>query len=199
MSVCELCGLGLAEPHQHLIDPVNRRLVCACDACAILFDNPGAKFTRVPRDVRRLATPVFADAQWEALAIPIGMAFFFISKPLGRIVAMYPGPAGATESLLPLDVWSETVDGDSPIRSLRPDVEALLVNRVPRHRRETVSDVSDTPSDYIVPIDLCYQLVGLIRASWRGFSGGTEAWAAIDRFFADLEARAEPMSEVTRA
>jgi hypothetical protein len=79
----------------------------------------------------------------------------------------------------------------------------LLVNRVPRHRRETVSDVSDTAADYIVPIDLCYQLVGLIRAEWRGFSGGTEAWAAIDRFFGELEARAETIpetiAEVTRA
>ncbi len=138
-EVCDLCGLALAEQHQHLIDPVNRRLVCACDACAILFDNPNAKFTRVPRRVRRLAAPVFTDAQWDALSIPIGMAFFFVSTPLDRVVAMYPGAAGATESLLPLTTWEEIVAADSPVRTLKPDVEALLVNRVGHRHRATRS------------------------------------------------------------
>jgi len=193
-EVCDLCGLAVPEPHQHLIDPVNRRLMCACDACAILFDSPTAKFTRVPRRVRRLGAPLFTSAQWDALSIPISMAFFFFSSRLARIVAMYPGPAGATESQLPLDTWNEMVPPDSPVRGMKPDVEALLVNRTTSY----VSQASDT-ADYIVPIDLCYGLVGLIRAEWRGFSGGTEAWEAIGRFYADLDAQAESIVEAARA
>lgn len=189
---CDLCGTALAEEHQHLIEPVNRRLVCACEACAILFDSPTAKFVRVPRTVRRLPAPAFSDAQWDAMAIPIGMAFFFVNSTLKRVVAMYPGAAGATESLLPLQTWDELVPADSPARTLRFDVEALLVNRVARAP-------SAASRDYLVPIDLCYRLVGLIRSQWRGFSGGTEAWAAIEQFYADLDARAEDITEAARA
>jgi hypothetical protein len=186
-EVCDLCGTAVAADHQHLIDPFNRRIMCACEACAILFDNRGAKFTRVPRRVRRLASPVFSDAQWDALSIPIGMAFFFFSSPVSRIVALYPGPAGATESLLSLETWHEALHADSPVRDLQANVEALLVNRVGRR------------SDYIVPIDVCYRLVGLIRSQWRGFGGGTEAWEAIDRFYEDLDARADEIVEAARA
>ena len=46
---------------------------------------------------------------------------------------------------------------------------------------------------WLVPIDDCYELVGLIRSRWRGFGGGEEVWAAIDRFFDDL-----PTREATR-
>lgn len=186
-EVCDLCGTGVTADHQHLIDPANRRIMCACEACAILFDNRGAKYTRVPRRVRRLASPVFSDTQWDALSIPIGMAFFFFSSPVSRIVALYPGPAGATESLLSLETWNDAVHAESPVRDLQANVEALLVNRV-GHRR-----------DYIVPIDVCYRLVGVIRSEWRGFGGGTEAWEAIDRFYEDLDARADEIVEGPRA
>ena len=57
-----------------------------------------------------------------------------------------------------------------------PDVEALLVNRV-----------SETREYYIAPMDQCYKLVGLIRAHWRGFSGGSEVWEKINQFFAELK------------
>ncbi len=195
-EVCDLCGTAVAADHQHLIDPANRRILCACEACAILFDNRAAKFTRVPRRVRRLATPVFSDAQWDALSIPIGMAFFFFSSPFSRIVAMYPGPAGATESLLSLETWHEALGADSPVHDLQANVEALLVNRV---GRPSTSSGRAVRGDYLVPIDLCYRLVGLIRSQWRGFGGGTEAWDAIDRFYEDLDARADESSEAVRA
>jgi hypothetical protein len=59
-----------------------------------------------------------------------------------------------------------------------PDVEALLVNRVGAAR------------DYfIVPIDECYKLVGLIRLHWRGLSGGAVVWGEIGRFFDELRRR----------
>jgi hypothetical protein len=35
----------------------------------------------------------------------------------------------------------------------------------------------------IVPIDVCYELVGLIRVVWRGLQGGDEVPRRIDEFF----------------
>jgi hypothetical protein len=43
-----------------------------------------------------------------------------------------------------------------------------------------------------VPIDRCYELVGVLRRVWRGFDGGQEARALIDGFFADVAARSRP-------
>jgi hypothetical protein len=94
-------------------------------------------------------------------------------------VALYPSPAGATESLLDLGAWADLVRDNPVLAELEPDVEALLVNRV-----------SATHEYYRVPIDKCYELVGLIRTNWRGLSGGTEAWQAIGQFFAELKAQA---------
>ncbi len=67
---------------------------------------------------------------------------------------------------------------------MQSDVEALLVNRVGR------PDPVNLAQYYIAPIDACYKLVGLIRAHWKGLSGGSEVWAEVDRFFADLRAGA---------
>ena len=128
---CELCDAGLADEHAHLLELANRNLVCACDACAILFDNREAgKYRRVPRRVQFLADFRLADETWEALHLPIDLAFFLHSTAAGRVVALYPSPAGATESLVPLEAW-QTLAGDNPIlHQLEPDVEALLVNRI---------------------------------------------------------------------
>ena len=42
---------------------------------------------------------------WLALRVPVDVAFFFHSSAAGRVVALYPGPMGATESLLGLEHW----------------------------------------------------------------------------------------------
>jgi len=115
------------------------------------------------------------DAEWDALRLRIDMAFLFHSTPERRPVALYPGPAGATESLLSLDAWEELVASNPALADLEPDVEALLVNRIDGAREY-----------YRVPIDRCFALVGLIRTRWRGLSGGAEAWQAIRHFFAEL-------------
>lgn len=183
---CDLCSVEIAAEHPHLIDSENRRLVCACQACAILFDNPGdTKYKRVPRRIRYLSDFRLTDAQWENLRIPIQLAFFFDSTPNERIVAIYPGPAGATESLLSFESWSEIAAENPVLGKMEADVEALLVNRVGAAR-----------DYYVVPIDECYKLVGLIRANWSGLSGGTEVWQEITKFYASLKERA---SEVKNA
>lgn len=170
---CNLCGAALAQTHQHLIDPVKRALACACDPCAVLFYGQGeTKFKRVPRRVRRLPDFRLTDGQWDSLMIPIGLAFFLDSSPEKRVLALYPSPAGSTESLLSLDAWADIVNDNPVLERMESDVEALLVNRLD-HSAEY----------YIAPIDKCYELVGLIRSKWHGLSGGTEVWQEIRQFF----------------
>jgi hypothetical protein len=186
---CELCGAEVAPEHEHLVEPASRRLLCSCGACAVLFSGgQGGRYRRVPRRVRSLPDFVLTDARWEDLHIPINLAFFFHSTPAGRVVALYPSPAGATESLLPLEAWRGLVADNPSLGGLEPDVEALLVNRVGPAR-----------DYYRVPIDECYKLVGLIRTHWRGLSGGAEVWGAIARFFAGLQERSGRGGEAAHA
>lgn len=186
---CELCSAELHGEHPHLVELASRQLVCACDACAMLFDGmERSKYKRVSRNIQFLDNFAMTDVQWDSLIIPINLAFFFHSSIEGRMVALYPSPAGAVESLLALETWNEIVEGNPVLRHMQSDVEALLVNRIGRR------DKAVPPEYYIAPMDKCYQLVGLIRANWKGLSGGAEVWEAIDLFFADLRANAETSS-----
>ena len=183
---CEVCSAGLSKEHPHLVEIAQRQIICACEACATLFDGmTGGKYKRVSRRAQLLADFDMTDTQWEDLLIPINMAFFFRASVEGRTVALYPSPAGAVESLLPLDAWAEIVQQNAALKQLQPDIEALLVNRV-GHAHELAR-----PEYYIAPIDECYRLVGLIRTNWKGFSGGSEVWAEIGRFFSDLKSSAD--------
>jgi hypothetical protein len=177
---CELCSAPLAAEHEHLVEVSTRKLLCACEACAILFGyDADIKYRRVPRRARFLKEFRLTDAAWNSLGIPIGLAFLFPSTPAGKMVALYPSPAGATESQLGLDAWEDLVRENPILREMEPDVEALLVNRVDGARDQ-----------YLAPIDECYRLVGLIRMHWKGLSGGREVWEHLGRFFADLNRRA---------
>jgi hypothetical protein len=181
---CEMCSRELVPEHDHLVEPINRRILCACVPCAILFDGQdGTKYKRVPRRVLFLQDFQLTDAQWDGLTVPIEMAFFFRSTPHGKIIALYPSPAGPTESLLPLETWDDIAQANPILSQMEPDVTALLVNRVGHTRGYTAAEY------YLVPIDECYKLVGLIRAHWHGLSGGTEVWRQIGGFFAALKKR----------
>lgn len=191
---CELCSAELYAEHPHLIELGQRKLLCACTACALLFSGQnGRRYKRIPIDVRLLSQFRLSDAEWEALLIPINLAFFFENSLNSRVSAFYPSPAGATESLLSLDAWTSIVAANSVLRRLEPDVEALLVNRVGHSRGAGLAEY------YIAPIDACYKLVGLIRLHWRGLSGGTDVWEKIGGFFSELRARAEVVSEEAHA
>jgi hypothetical protein len=177
---CALCGLALHSGHSHLLEPATRGLVCSCEACAVLFTGrKEGRYRRIPRDIESLAGFRLSDERWEELHLPINLTFFVRSTEAERVLAFYPSPAGAVESLLPLDAWQALVDQNPVLRELEPDVEALLVNRVHGER-----------AYYRAPIDECFKLVGLIRAHWRGLSGGTEVWQEVDQFFASLKKRA---------
>jgi hypothetical protein len=179
---CDLCGEPIPPKHRHLLDLESRELMCACQACRLLFERPaagagGAHYRLVPDRRLRLDDFVMDDAMWARLRIPVEMAFFFHSTPAERVQAYYPGPMGATESLLELGAWEE-LERDNPVlATLEPDVEALLVNRARGARQY-----------FLVPIEDCYRLAGLIRTRWRGLSGGEEVWKEIDGFFKEVAA-----------
>jgi hypothetical protein len=176
---CELCGLALATEHAHLLEPATRQLVCSCEPCAVLFSGrQGGRYRRVPRDIWALPEFRLTDIQWEDLHLPINLAFFVQSTPAKRVLALYPSPAGAVESLLTLEAWQTLVVDNPVLGELEPDVEALLVNRM-----------KDVRAYYRTPIDECFKLVGLIRAHWRGLSGGTEVWDEVGRYFKSLHER----------
>jgi hypothetical protein len=186
---CELCSAVVREQHQHLVDPESRRLLCACDACAILFDHSGrTRYRRLPRDVRELQDFDISDALWNSLAVPIGLVFFFRSSKTNAIVAVYPSPGGPAETVVEEDAWSAIASLDTSIAGLLPDVEALLVNRTKSAR-----------DYYIVPIDECYKLTGAIRRYWTGISGGDEVCEQIRLFFEGLKGRARPAWSASHA
>jgi hypothetical protein len=183
---CELCGEPIAAEHRHLLDLSTREAMCACRACALLFDRSaagGGRYRLVPDRRLALADLELDDVSWEELRIPVDMAFFSFDSRAQRVVALYPGPMGATESLLELDAWDAIEAANPVLRSLQPDVEALLVNRARGARQQ-----------WVVPIDDCYSLVGLIRTRWRGLTGGREVWEEIGRFFEELDRRSRPAS-----
>ena len=180
---CDLCSVDVGHVHPHLIEPATRKIVCACQACAILFSGTAdTRYKRIPEHVQLLPGFQISDGEWDALMIPINLAFFFHSSVMNRVVALYPSPAGATESLLDDQSWERILESNPALAKMECDTEALLVNRV-----------GQAAHYYIVPVDECFKLVGLIRTNWKGLGGGQEVWQAITEFFSDLQKRAVSM------
>ncbi|MGW7310164.1 DUF5947 family protein [Streptomyces sp. NPDC054835] len=181
---CELCGVPLAaeERHPHLVDTDKRALVCSCGPCAQLMDRSAAspgRFRAVPG--RFLSDPGHRidDRTWESLRIPVSVAFVFHNSALDLPVALYPSPAGATESEPGQEAWRSVLEATRLASLLEPDVEALLLRR---HEGRTEC--------FLVPVDLCYELVGRMRLHWQGFDGGAEARAELDGLFAHVRSLA---------
>jgi hypothetical protein len=171
----------------------SQNVICSCDACALLFQNVATgRFKLIPRDVYILENFQLTDAEWESLSLPINLVFFFYSSSRKKVAALYPSPGGATESLLSLENWLNLEKINPVLAVIEPDVEALLVNRI-----------GDARDFYIAPIDVCFELVGLIRLHWRGFSGGDTVWEEINKFFRRLRAQGKtqikPPREVSHA
>jgi hypothetical protein len=172
---CDLCGEGLTSEHAHLFDVARRRLACACVACGVLFDSNTKNLRRVRKQALRLHDFRITDTQWEAMKVPVGLAFFSRSSAVGAVVAAYPGPAGAIESTVPPAAWEALVNDNARLASLEPDTQALLVHRQRAPRRY-----------YSVSIDECYRLTGLVRSRWQGPTGGDGPAQAIEEFFGTL-------------
>jgi hypothetical protein len=184
-----MCGEVIAEPHSHVASVSERRLLCTCRACYLLFTAEGAGARRlraIPDRVVSMPDFVLRQEQWDDLAIPVDLVFLFQQSDLDpaeprRIVACYPSPAGATESELDLSAWAEIAQANPTLADVAADVEAVLVRRLGATGGYTC---------FVVPIDVCYELVGLVRQFWTGFQGGAEVWQHIDEFFDRLAARA---------
>ena len=182
---CELCGEQVGDGHAHLVDLQRRSIACACTACALLFTRPGRRYQTVPDRVRHdLETPL-TEAEWAELAVPVGIAFFFINSALGRVVAGYPSPAGVTECELDLAAWDRLAAAHPLLGALTPDVEAILVVR-----GQPYTPDSQGAHVYLIPIDTCYSLAGALRLNWHGFDGGTEVRQILDDLLTDLRKRA---------
>jgi hypothetical protein len=186
---CDMCAAPIESAHAHVVDLRSRALMCSCRPCYLLFADERAElqYRSVPERYLSFAGAGLDERSWDELQIPVGLAFLFRNSVQGRTVAFYPGPAGATESELPLAAWTRIVERNPQFALLRADVEALLVRR---------PDGAGDPVCHLVPIDACYELVGRLRTLWRGFDGGAEAHAAMDEFFDRVRSRSRPAPPV---
>jgi len=178
VEVCDLCGVSIPEDHRHLLHLSERRIVCACEACWAMRSGEGDYRPTGNRTVW-LAELDLPDDLWAGFQIPIGLAFFMNSSVTGCVVAMYPSPAGATESELHFESWARMTELNPVLRELEADIEGLIVNRL-----------ADPPLYVIAPIDRCYALTGAVKASWEGISGGTGVEFAVTRVFEELRREA---------
>jgi hypothetical protein len=182
---CDLCGTALGGRHEHVVGLDQRSLLCACRACYLLFIAGGAgrgRYRSVPE--RYLSDPghPITGAEWDELGIPVTTAYLFTNSDLGRVVACYPSPGGATECLLDLGPWDRLRRTHPLLAAPVDDVEAVYVTRT-----------GGRPEAFLVPIDTCFALVGEIRLNWRGLDGGDEVRRVLARFADDLRARSRPI------
>ena len=198
-----MCGERVPERHAHLVDIEQRSIACACTACGLLFTRPGGRYRTVPDRVRHDPDAPLTGAEWAELAIPVGIAFFFVNSALGHVVASYPSPAGVTECELDLAGWDRLAAAHPLLRAPSPDVEAILivagsprlaggapVGAGARRRNGNGGGVEA----FLIPIDMCYSLAGGLRVHWRGFDGGAEAQRLLTDFLADIRERARPLA-----
>lgn len=181
-----MCGEAITDAHQHVVNLESRTLMCTCRGCYLLFTAREAdlRYRAVPERYLSFDDFAMGPAQWEALEIPVGLAFFFKNSMIAKTIAFYPGPAGVTESELSLDAWGTVAEANPRIAVMDPDVEALLIRAPERGRTEF--------DCHLVPIDTCYELAGRLRLVWRGFDGGQDAHAELDAFFDAVAARSRP-------
>jgi hypothetical protein len=178
IEFCDVCRTAIPEDHRHLLQLSERRIICACEPCWGMRAGEGDYRPTGQRTVWLPDLHIPEDV-WAGFGIPIGLAFFMVSTVTECVVAMYPSPAGATESELRFSSWQDLLAVNPVLRGIEPDIEGLIVNRL-----------ADPPIHVIAPIDRCYALTGTIKAHWEGISGGPGVELAVERFFAGLRAEA---------
>lgn len=167
----------MPEEHDHMLRLPDHGISCACSTCMLTMPKEDRLKPISPRRYVRLESFRMPDELWDGFQIPVGLAFFYWSSAEKKVKGFYPSPMAAVEVLLPIeDTWLELERMNPRLRELRSDIDALLVNRM----RGMAHNY------YLVPIDECYKLVGIMRTTWKGITGGREAEAAIIRFFEEL-------------
>jgi hypothetical protein len=184
---CDMCGEVIGDVHSHVADVGDRRLLCTCRGCYLLFTVPGAgglRMRAVPERYRLVHDLALTERDWQELAVPVDLVFVFRQSDLAgdatRLVACYPSPAGPTESELDHETWARILQASAGTADLADDVEAVLLRRTGPGQFQCL----------LVPIDACYQLVGVVRVNWIGLQGGAQVWQQIEEFFADCTRRA---------
>ena len=183
-ETCEICREAVGPEHNHLVDLERRTLMCACRLCWLLFAPEGAgggHYKAVPERYVAFPDLELSHGEWDALQIPVSVAFFFLNSSIDRVAAFYPGPpAQRNHSCRWTRGTSSRWRTPSWPRSSRTS------------RRSWCGPTRGAPSTecFLVPIDACYELVGRLRTLWRGFDGGREANEALEEFFAGIRARA---------
>ena len=185
---CELCATEVPAEHGHVAD---------LERCDPGVHVPGllpavhpararaaAATGRCPTGTWPIPAAALGAAEWDALQIPVGLAFFLPQLDLGpgRRLLSEPG-RGHRVRARPGRVGSGWPRSTRCSARRTPDVEAALICR------------TDSGVEYfLVPIDVCYELVGRMRLHWRGFDGGAEARASIADFLGHgaIPARAAP-------
>jgi hypothetical protein len=180
VELCDLCGTTIPEDHRHLLHLAERRIVCTCEACWGMRGGEG-DFRPTGQRTLWLDGLEIPDEVWASFQIPIGLAFFMESTVTGCVVAMYPSPAGATESELHFESWGRMLELNPVLARMEPDIEGLIVNRL-----------ADPAMYVIAPIDRCYALTGAVKASWEGISGGSGVERSVAAFFERLHGEAVP-------
>jgi hypothetical protein len=177
---CELCAAPIGERHRHVLERQARALRCACHACAVLFRDSqagGGRFSTVPERVLVDPAPAVDPARPVAeAALPVRLSW--LVRDQTGWSAFFPSPAGPVQAEAPPQCHADRLAA-----AVEPELEALLVHRRPGGSVERL----------LVPVDVCYELAGIVRRRWRGLHGGEEAWRAIDELFARLRARSEPL------
>ncbi|MER6944304.1 DUF5947 family protein [Nonomuraea sp. NPDC000554] len=180
---CDLCGEPVPGTHRHLLDLTLRELRCACRACCVLFDHAsagGTQYRLVPDRRLRLRDFSLDDVTWARLRIPVQVAFLVRDSGAERTVVFYPSPQGAVAAPCDEDAWACLERANPVLGRLASDVEALLVDR--------------GGDAWLVPVDDCYALVGLLRTYWKGLTGGPDVREQITQFFANLGERSKTVS-----
>jgi hypothetical protein len=175
---CDICGVTIPDDHRHLLHLVQRRIVCSCEACWAMRSGEG-DYRPTGNRTLWLGDLDVPDDLWAGFQIPIGLAFFIHSTTTECVVAMYPSPAGATESELHFESWSRMLELNPVLGDMEKDIEGLIVNRM-----------ADPRVYVIAPIDRCYALTGTIKAHWEGISGGAGVEQAVNEFFDRLRVEA---------
>ena len=107
------------------------------------------------RKSRRVASAVVAEVELlerHSHPRPLTEVVVKNQSKLDRTVAFYPGPAGATESELPLEAWGAVLARNPALGMAAPDTEALLIRGPGPDRAQA--------DCHLVPVDACYELRG---------------------------------------
>lgn len=188
---CDFCASEIKGEHRHLIEPGSKSVACACNICVLTssslrkITSQGAfHYKIIPELYSVVSDFVMPEEVWASLSIPVDMAFFVYSSTKEDLEVFFPSPLGPIQSELSQHSKSLLKTMNPIIKVLshedNRDALALLVNR------------TETSSEYfLIPIDQCYKLIGLMRKNWRGFGGGKEMHVMIAQFFQELRSKSK--------